>query len=53
MDIDYPVKIMIRQILTMRSEPEINVDEEIARMKSNNSKMSSQAIADKLTEMGK
>lgn len=53
MEIDYPVKIMIRQILTMRNEPEINVDKEIAKMKFKDSKISSQKIAEKITEMGK
>ena len=53
MDIDYPVKIMIRQITTMRNEPEINIDKEIAKMKIKDSKISSQVIADKITEMGK
>ena len=52
MDIDYPVKIMIRQILTMRSDPEINVDKEIAIMKTKND-LSSQKISDRLAEMGK
>ena len=53
MEIDYPVKIMIRQILTMRNEPEINVDKEIANLKFNQSKISSQQIAEKITAMGK
>ncbi len=53
MEIDYPVKIMIRQILTMRNEPEINVDKEIAKMKFKDNKISSQKIAEKITEMGK
>ena len=53
MEIDYPVKIMIRQIITMRNEPDINVDLQIAKMKAENEKISSQAVADKLIEMGK
>lgn len=53
MDIDYPVKIMIRQILTMRKDnPEINVDKEIAIMKTKDD-LSSQKISDRLAEMGK
>lgn len=53
MDIDYPVKIMIRQILTMRKEPDINLDRQIAKMKLKDSKISSREIADRITEMGK
>lgn len=53
MDIDYPVKIMIRQILTMRKEPDINLDKQIAKMKLKDNKISSQEIADRITEMGK
>lgn len=53
MDIDYPVKIMIRQILTMRKEPDINLDKQIAKMKLKDSKISSQEIANRITEMGK
>lgn len=53
MDIDYPVKIMIRQILTMRKEPDINLDRQIAKMKLKDNKISSQEIANRITEMGK
>ena len=49
-DVDYPVKGLINQILRMRGDSIINVDNEIARMRLDG--MSSEAISVELNNFG-